>query len=213
MEELPCNKTPTFQNILAYRDGLCWVKATSGNPVDTSMYLYLLLHKSCLHRSGSRHDQRGLHCITPMIVALYGAPAHLYTDNGGTNFVGAIVDLSALKDIMQAASTQESLQQMTFNRGFRWHFTPRRTPHFGGHCMRSIKTLLRKIVDEHVLRMDKMTTIFYEAAAVLKWRPLTYMDTHSMDGDTSYTWPFSSWNCTFYFAIRTKAIAANTYGD
>ena len=122
-------------------------------------------------------------------VALYGAPAHIYSDNG-SNFIGANTELSALQDLFNAPDNKEVLHQFAFNKNFQWHFTPSKAPHFGGlweAAVKSMKVLLRKVVGEHVLRTDEMVTILYEAAAILNSRPLAPLETHDTDGVTPLT--------------------------
>ncbi len=65
-----------------------------------------------------------------------------------------------------------------------WHFTPPRTPHFGSLWeagVKSMKTVLRKIVNHHPLMFQELTTILTEVEAVLNSRPLTSV--HSTDID------------------------------
>ena len=44
-----------------------------------------------------------------------------------------------------------------------------------------MKTLLKKVMVEHVLGMDEFRTLLLEASAVMNSRPLTAVDSHSPD--------------------------------
>ena len=82
-------------------------------------------------------------------------------------------------------SSNASLIQWAFIKGIQWHFSPRRAPHFGGLwevAVRSMKTLLRKTMGEHVLGWDELLTVLTSAEAVMNSRPIAIIDTPPMDG-------------------------------
>ncbi len=65
-----------------------------------------------------------------------GTPADIYSDNG-TNF--------QVRQLMTSKSTSTAISHFTTTPSVQWHFTPPRTPHFGGLWeagVKSMKTVL-----------------------------------------------------------------------
>ncbi len=60
-----------------------------------------------------------------------GCPAHVYSDNG-TNFLGAKNELEEISTMMTSPGTKDAINDITTSHHTQWHFTPPRTPHFGG---------------------------------------------------------------------------------
>ena len=114
-------------------------------------------------------------------VTLYGSPSSIYSDNG-SNFLGANTELQKLRASLQDFTDLQTIHQFTFCKGIKWHFIPSRAQHFGGlweAAVHSMKTLLKKVMGEHVLRMDEFRTFLLEASAVMNSRPVTDEDSHS----------------------------------
>ncbi len=113
-----------------------------------------------------------------------GTPADIIYSDNGTNFQGANHKLDEVRQLMTSKSTSTAISHFTTTTSVQWHFTPPRTPHFGGLWeagVKSMKTVLRKIVNPHPLMFQELTTILTEVEAVLNSRPLTSV--HSTDID------------------------------
>ncbi len=115
-------------------------------------------------------------------MARRGVPNTLYSDNG-TNFVGAS---SEIKKFLQHKDTKQTMSHLTSTHDVKWKFIPPRAPHMGGLWeagVRCMKTLLKKIVKPHPLRVDEFYTILTEVEATLNSRPLAplHVDGHPED--------------------------------
>ena len=116
--------------------------------------------------------------------ALYELPHDIYSDNG-TNFVGASAELQRQQEVLEANESKEQISHWAASKGVSWHFSPGHAPHFGGlweAAVRAMKMTIRKVIGEQKLRHDELTTLLYEASAVLNSRPLTPLDTLAADG-------------------------------
>ena len=112
-----------------------------------------------------------------------GAPSEVFSDNG-TNFVGAQGELQDPYKLMKDKA-RDRVINWAAAKGIQWHFSPGRAPHFGGlweAAARSMKTLLKKVVGEHVLRWDEFLTILATAEATFNSRPLAPVEFTSDDG-------------------------------
>ena len=121
--------------------------------------------------------------------SIYGVPARVFSDNG-SNFVGARSELVRLKKLLHSTSTQQSLQQFSFDKDCQWSFSPSRAPHFGGlweAAVKSMKTLLLKTTGSQTLWHDELLTLLYEAASILNSRPLTSLDAQDPNGPSMLT--------------------------
>ena len=116
--------------------------------------------------------------------ALYGLPHDIYSNNG-TNFVGASAELQRQQEVLEANESKEQISHWAASKGVSWHFSPGRAPHFGGlweAAVRAMKMTIRKAIREQKLCHDELTTLLYEASAVLNSRPHTPLDTLAVDG-------------------------------
>ena len=116
--------------------------------------------------------------------ALYGLPHDIYSDNG-TNFVGASAELQRLQEVLEANESKEQISHWAASKGVSWHFSPGRAPHFGSlweAAVCAMKMTIRKVTGEQKLRHDELTTLLYEASAVLNSRSLAPLDTLAADG-------------------------------
>ena len=103
-----------------------------------------------------------------------GYPSVVYSDNG-THFVGAAAELEKARAFLLLESTQKEIQDFALGQGIRWVFSPSRAPHFGGlweAAVRSMKTLLRKVVGGYCLYQHELQTIPTEIEGTLNSRPL-----------------------------------------
>lgn len=90
-----------------------------------------------------------------------GKSKRMYSDNG-LNFVGAKNELSNLDCMLNAKENSNMIKNKLANDGIEWHFSPPRTPHFGGiweAAVKSLKTHLRKIVGETILATRSYTCV------------------------------------------------------
>ena len=118
------------------------------------------------------------------LISLRCSWIHIYSGNG-TNFVRASAELQRLQEVLEANESKEQIGHWAASKGVSWHFSPGRAPHFGrlweaGVC--AMKMTIRKIIGEQKLCHDELTTLLYEASAVLNSRPLTPLDTLAADG-------------------------------
>ena len=112
-----------------------------------------------------------------------GIPTSLYSDNG-TNFQGARNEIREIQQLILSKSTQSAVSHFISKSSIKWHMIPPRAPHFGGlweAAVKSMKTLLRKLVAPHHLKYQELETILTEAEAVLNSRPLAPV--HSTDAE------------------------------
>ena len=105
-------------------------------------------------------------------------PHTLYSDNG-KNFVGAQQELKrALQDLNQTQINAERTKC-----GIRWIFNCPQTSHVGGiweQVIRSIKRILKVLLQQQVVIDDLMLTLFAEVEFIVNSRTLTplLMDPH-----------------------------------
>lgn len=100
-----------------------------------------------------------------------GSPAHMYSDNG-TNFIGAANILS--KTVKLPHISKELIDELATS-GTQWHFIPPSAPHFGGLWEAGIKSMkqhLKKIIGDHTLTFEEITTLLYQIEQCLNSRPL-----------------------------------------
>ncbi|VVC45890.1 Ribonuclease H-like domain,Protein of unknown function DUF1759,Peptidase aspartic [Cinara cedri] len=106
-----------------------------------------------------------------------GFPSDVYSDCG-TNFKGAAKHLSIVINDPANHNTISSYFSC------RWHFNPPEASHFGDlweAAIHSFKKLLVRIIGDHRLMSEEMTTILCKIEAILNSRPLTPMTTSSLD--------------------------------
>lgn len=106
-------------------------------------------------------------------VARRGLPSDVYSDNG-TNFVGAANELDRQFKRM-TRDIEENIAGKYIEDGIRWHFIPPGSPHFGGLWeagVKSVKYHLRRIIGEHKLTFEEMSTLLCQIEACLNSRPL-----------------------------------------
>ena len=92
----------------------------------------------------------------------------------GTNLKGAD---SQLRDLFSSASKELGvLATLLANDGTQWLFNPPAAPHFGGKWeagVNSVKYHLRRVIGDHSLTFEEMTTLLTQIEAVLNSRPLS----------------------------------------
>ncbi|XP_058449025.1 uncharacterized protein LOC131428985 [Malaya genurostris] len=116
-------------------------------------------------------------------VSRRGKPAHIYCDNA-TNFVGAQRELGELRKLFRSEQHQNAVANKCSDEGFHFHFIPPRSPTFGGiweACVKSVKTLLRKILGNAHLTESELQTALVQVEAMLNSRPITPMSDNPSD--------------------------------
>ena len=79
------------------------------------------------------------------------------------NFVGAKNELSDLYSMLLSKETKDRIHHFSASRSLDWKFSPSRSPHFGGMWeagVKSMKTLLRKLVGDHRLTFEEVIHCF-----------------------------------------------------
>lgn len=98
-----------------------------------------------------------------------GLPSSMYSDNG-TNFRGADKELSAA---FKAVTQDVDVRTRLASDGTAWHFIPPNAPHFGGIWEAGVmKIHLHKIVGDHSLTFEEMTTLLCKIEGCLHSRPI-----------------------------------------
>jgi len=100
-----------------------------------------------------------------------GLCTDLYSDNG-TNFVGA---QKILDKEFKEAIKKKTLEEAITTERVRWHWVPPASPHFGGLWeagVKSIKYHLKRVVGNHTLTFEELTTLLCQIEACLNSRPL-----------------------------------------
>lgn len=112
-----------------------------------------------------------------------GKSLAIYSDNA-TNFVGANRKLHEIYKLFQEEQVQKKIQERLTDIGVRWHFIPPNSPYFGGlweAAVKSMKTLLGRVLGEAHLTFEEICTILTRAEACLNSRPITTLSTDPSD--------------------------------
>ena len=90
-----------------------------------------------------------------------------------------------MEQLLQAAETRDHIHHYSSQHNINWSFSPSRAHHFGGLWeagVKSMKTLLKKIVGSHHLSFEELSTVLIEAEATLNSHPLMPVDSTPSDG-------------------------------
>lgn len=104
------------------------------------------------------------------LMAIYGTPAKMFSDNGKT-FVGAA---NILSDVMNSWKSDEVDNFLT-TIGIQWRFICPRAPFRGGlweAAVRCTKYHLKRVLSDHLLTFEQYQTLLAKIAFVLNSRPL-----------------------------------------
>ena len=108
-------------------------------------------------------------------VARRGLSSEIHSDCE-TNFVGANKQLKDLQILVKSTGHNEAVSKFLAQENISWVFNPPGAPHFGGLWeagVKSVKTHLNRIIGNHQLTFEEMTTVISQIEACLNSRPLT----------------------------------------
>lgn len=111
-----------------------------------------------------------LHCF----VGRRGNVSEMFSDNG-TNFIGGERQLTELRQLLKSQLLGNKIDDFCQPRGILWRFNPPKAPHQGGLWeagVKSMKTLLYKVMNESYFNYEEMTTLLVQIEAILNSRPL-----------------------------------------
>lgn len=118
-----------------------------------------------------------------------GRPKEIHSDNG-TNFVGAKNDLAKLYQMLQSTATEDAISSYLLSERIQWHCIPERAPHFGGlweAAVKATKRHLKRVIGVQRLTYEELATVTCQIESFLNSRPLTAINSHSIDGITVLT--------------------------
>ena len=90
-----------------------------------------------------------------------GLPLEIFSDNG-TNFVGTSNELKDLYSYLCSQPVQDSITNTLSTQRIQWHFSPERSPHFGGlweAAVKSTKAHLKRVVGQQKLTYEELSTV------------------------------------------------------
>ena len=108
-------------------------------------------------------------------VARRGKPSLIMSDDG-TDFVGANRELKEFCQFFEDQKTQQAISEFCSNIHITWKFIPERAPHFGGlweATVKSMKKHLKRVVGDHRLSFEELSTVLTQIEACLNSRLLT----------------------------------------
>lgn len=111
-------------------------------------------------------------CAYRRFVGRRGVCQRLYSDNA-TNFHGADNELKAM--FHRASEFYHGVAALLANDGTDWSFIPPSAPHYGGLWeagVKSVKHHLKRVMGEHTLTFEELSTVLVEIEACLNSRPL-----------------------------------------
>ena len=110
-----------------------------------------------------------------------GVPSEVTSDNG-TDFVGAVNELSELVSKIDPDRVQQKTTNL-FNK-VKWHFNPPAAPHFGGAheaMIKSAKRAIYAVLGNVDIRDEELVTAFAGVESLINSRPLTYQTSDPKD--------------------------------
>lgn len=110
-------------------------------------------------------------------LARRGPISTIYSDRG-TNFVGAKSYLDNMYELLDSEEYRDKFANELRDKRIQFSFNPAASPHMGGIWeanVRSVKTILAKVVGTQLLTYEEMLTVLTQIEALLNSRPLSVL--------------------------------------
>nr|XP_046491130.1 uncharacterized protein LOC124223331 [Neodiprion pinetum] len=120
-------------------------------------------------------------CAYRRFVGRRGVCQRLYSDNA-TNFHGADSEIKAM--FQRASEFYQRAAALLANDGTDWSFIPPNAPHYGGLWEAGVKSVrhhLKRVMGEHTLTFEELSTVLVEIEACLNSRPLSALSSDLED--------------------------------
>lgn len=193
MASLPTSRVQRhrpFQNVGVDYAGPILVRIAAGrgrHAHKAYIALFVCLATRCIHLElVSDYTSNAFLAAFSRFAARRGLPSTVMSDNG-TTFQGADRELRAQ---FRAAISDPRIEAILAKDRIEWKFIPPASPHFGGIWESGVKSLkhhLRRVIGDHLLTLEEMSTLLCRIEACLNSRPIAGI---SQDvNDLSYLTP------------------------
>lgn len=140
--------------------------------------LFICMATRAVHLEAvSELSTQGFLAAFKRFIARRGYCSDIYSDNG-SNFLGASRELKQVFQVEKSLLTPEIADWMSTN-GTKWHFIPPYAPNFGGLWEAGIKSCkfhLKRVIGNHTLTFEEMSTVLTQIEACLNSRPISCID-------------------------------------
>lgn len=190
MGELPADRvrpSPPFTTVgIDFAGPFYHKEGQVRRPVMVKCYLclYVCFSTKAVHLELTR-DMTTASFIGAMVrfTSRRGLPATVYMDNG-SNFVGGEAELRRTLATLQEIDSMQTVTKWAAERQIDWRFSPAKAPHFGGlweAAVKAAKIILKKVLADHRLTYEELTTVIANVEGTLNSRPLAPLDSPSDD--------------------------------